>query len=95
MSDAPVKRRRGRPRKDPARLQEEVPPEERGYVSIRLRADALDLLDGWRESQGLRSRHAAMADLVARARALELVREYVSPRVFDQALRQARESVSR
>jgi len=95
MSDAPDKRRRGRPRIDPHRLQEEVPPEQRGYVAIRMRADAVELLDAWRDSHGLPSRHAAVAELVARARALELVREYVSPNIVDQALRQARESVSR
>lgn len=93
MSDAPVKRR-GRPRKDPARLQEEIPPEQRGYVSIRMRADAVELLDAWRDSHGLPSRHAAVAELVARARALESLRVHVSPSLMDAALRDARESLT-
>lgn len=93
MSNAP-ERRRGRPRIDPRRLQEEIPPEQRGYVSIRMRADAVELLDAWRDSHGLPSRHAAVAELVARARALESLRVHVSPAVMDAALRDARESLT-
>lgn len=62
-------RRRGRPRVDRSRLRSELSPEQRGYVSVRMRADAVDLLDAWVSEHHLPSRHAAVHDLIARASA--------------------------